>query len=82
MTRVVFRKFGDGQVIALFPDEPWNGRGDIASYMHVGQHGPASRTITDCTRLATPAEYAPLLAELRGIGYEDLAVRKRMTIKN
>lgn len=40
MTKVVFRKWKGGEVIALFPDVPWN-RHDSAttSYMHVGQHG-------------------------------------------
>ena len=38
MTKVVFRRYPDGQVIALFPDIPWSGRrGEITSYMHVGQ---------------------------------------------
>ena len=42
MTKVVFRRYPDGQVIALFPDIPWSGRrGEITSYMHVGQHGAA-----------------------------------------
>lgn len=36
MTKVVFRRYPDGQVIALFPDIPWSGRrGEITSYMHV-----------------------------------------------
>ena len=43
MTKVVFRRYPDGQVIALFPDIPWSGRrGEITSYMHVGQHGAAT----------------------------------------
>ena len=30
-----FRRYPDGQVIALFPDIPWSGRrGEITSYMH------------------------------------------------
>lgn len=42
MTKVIFRKFRDGSVIALFPNIPWDNNGNIASYMHVGQHGGAS----------------------------------------
>lgn len=37
------------------------------SYMHVGQHGEASRSIGSNLKLATPEEYAPLLRELQSI---------------
>lgn len=78
MTKVVFRKFKDGQVIALFPQEPWDYKGNIVSYMHIGQHGGASRSIVQDTKLATKEEYAPLLKELKKIGYNDLKVMKKI----
>jgi hypothetical protein len=78
MTKVIFRKFRNGEVIALFPDEKERG-GKVGSYMHIGQHGMADRGIVGMTKLATPTEYAPLLSELRSIGYDDLVIRKRMT---
>ena len=79
MTKVVFRKWKDGDIIALFPDEPWS-RCDYSttSYMHVGQHGAAdyAGVIAD-TRPAREEEYHDLLAELKTIGYTDLRVVKR-----
>lgn len=79
-TIVVFRAWrSDGNVIALFPELPHDLSGRFCtSYAHVGQHGAASYThCIAITRPATPAEYAPLLKELRAIGYDNLIVRKR-----
>lgn len=73
--RVIFRKWRNtGNVIAFFPDQR---DGEfIGSYEHVGQHSnatyPHSQTIP-----ATPEEYADLLRELQGIGYELRVVRRR-----
>ena len=78
--KVVFRKFNDGQIIALFPELPCDDRGNITSYMHIGQHGPASRFIVQNTKPAKPEEYADLHAELQRIGY-DLEIRKKLNIK-
>lgn len=78
--KVVFRKFNDGQVIALF-QEPCDDRGNITSYMHIGQHAPASRFIVHDTKPANPEEYADLHAELLRIGY-DLEIRKKLNIKS
>ena len=75
--KVVFRKFSDGQVIALFPELPCDNRGNITSYMHIGQHAPASRFIVHDTQPAKPEEYAELHAELQRIGY-DLEIRKKL----
>ena len=76
-TKVVFRVFSDGQIIALFPGEVWNASGDIASYMHIGQHGAASRGVVDVTRLATPTQSNALKNELENIGY-NLQIGKRV----
>lgn len=76
-TKVIFRKFKNGEIIALFP-ELKEGRGLILSYMHIGQHGDASPEIVTDTKPATPEEFAPLYNELTGIGYR-LEVRKRLT---
>jgi hypothetical protein len=69
--KVVFRRFSKkegGQVIALLCN---TGReclpGNVMSYMHHGQHSEASRYLGQCLRLASPEEYAPLLADLRSI---------------
>jgi hypothetical protein len=76
---VVFRRFPDGDVIALFPClaaeclDPW----PCQSYMHVGQHGAADPRIVHDTRPARPHEYAALKAELEQIGYR-LAVHRQI----
>ena len=65
---VVFRVFPEGDVIALFPGDPIGG-GKINSYQHLGQHGGAAPALIKELRKATRAEYGPLLAELKRIGY-------------
>lgn len=80
---VVFRTWRDKDrdVIALFPAIPatYTGR-YCTSYMHIGQHSAASyHGCIAQTRPATASEYAPLLKELRAIGYDNLVIRKRYT---
>lgn len=79
-TIVVFRKYPDGEVIALFSEIPHDNRGLLcSSYMHVGQHGAAScPNVSRETEPASPFEYAPLKKELEWIGY-NLEVRERIT---
>ena len=77
MTKVIFRKFENGDVIALFPQEPATSDGwECMSYMHVGQHGSADPFVVRNTKVATPKEYAPLVSELLSLGYR-LDIRKR-----
>lgn len=76
-TACIFRIYPDGQTIALFPYEPWNHRGDVTSYMHIGQHGAADYAgVIQDTKPATPEQYAPLQRELESIGY-NLQILKR-----
>ena len=78
MTRAVFRKYPDGQIIALFPDIPWSEDGSVTSYMHVGQHGAAYyKQVIDSTTPASEEDYSALLAELETIGYDNLRIVKR-----
>lgn len=77
--KVIFRKFHDGSVIALFPSIPADNCAEhCQSYQHIGQHGAASVDLSYCTVPARPAEYAALAAELRSIGYV-LTIRTRIT---
>lgn len=78
---MVFRKFRDGHVIALFPRVPWDLYGyHCASYMHVGQHGDADLpAVISQTKAARPDEYASLLKELHKIGYRNLIIGKKTT---
>lgn len=79
MTKVAFRKWKEGDVIALFPDETWNHNGfTTTSYMHVGQHGEADyASVVAETRPAREPEYRGLLSELKSIGYYDLRIVQR-----
>lgn len=76
VTRVIFRTFENGEVIALFPELD-EGSGLCASYVHVGQHGAANYSyVIRKTIPATPRKYRELLAELKSIGY-NLRVYRR-----
>lgn len=78
-TKVVFRKFPDGDIIAMFYEDQRPSKYGLVcmSYMEVGQHGEASLDLVQSTELATPEEYADLKEELESIGY-NLDVRKKM----
>ncbi len=67
--KVIFRKFPEGDVIALFPEVD-QGRGLIGSYMTIGQHGDASKSLITDLEPASKEEYAKLAAELERIGYD------------
>jgi len=78
-TAVVFRRWRNGDIIALFPEQAADRRGHCDSYEHVGQHGGADYDgVVAVTRPATPAEYADLARELTTIGY-NLRIVKRAT---
>ena len=66
--KVIFRKFPEGDVIALFPEQN-EGRGTINSYMTVGQHSEASKALISELKPASPEEYADLMSELKKVGY-------------
>jgi len=69
VTKVKFRKFPEGDVIALFPEEEADLRGNCMSYMCIGQHGAASPELIEELTPATPAEYKAIKEELERIGY-------------
>lgn len=70
-TKVVFRKFKDGDIVAMFPELPavshdaWL----CTVYAHQGQHGSGDPHLINRTALATSTEYALLKRELESIGY-------------
>ena len=77
-TDVIFRKWKNGNVLALFPHEVNTYGGHVTSYEHVGQHGNAD--YVGCiikTKPANTDEYAPLKKELEGIGYKLNVVKKQ-----
>jgi len=80
-TKVVFRKFKDGEIIALFPYEFWQDF-FVSSYMHVGQHSGAEYTgIIRTTKPANEQEYKPLFDELVNIGYDLQIIKRAARIK-
>lgn len=69
---VAFRKFEDGEVIAIFPNiypVAKDSKAEVMSYMHVGQHGMASECLVNELEKASKEEYTPLKKELEMIGY-------------
>ena len=69
---VIFRMESTGRgtasPLAIFPTLPGTSDPNSATcYAHIGQHGTLDRGYAASCRLATPEEYAPLLAELRRI---------------
>ena len=81
-TKVIFRKFSNGEVLALFPEIVAVRIGYLCqSYIHVGQHGAADPSIVYRTKLAKPDEYKDLYKELTDIGY-NLKVIKRFNKKH
>jgi len=81
-TPVIFRKFKEGDVIALFPTIPYTNKYDFTCYQHIGQHSGCEDIVVDLTKLCQPEEYQDLLEELISIGYDDLVVRKKITYKH
>lgn len=74
---VVFRKYPEGDVIALFPYTACSLFHNVVCYQHIGQHGRAEyHAVIRATRPAAESEYKPLLDELRGLGYDLRAVKR------
>ena len=68
-TKVTFRKFPDGEIIAVFPAETW-GANSLTSYMHVGQHGGCDPKLLGELPVASAEERKELFEELsETIGY-------------
>ena len=82
--KVVFRKFDNDEVIALFPEIKFGcPHYEIMSYMHIGQHGEVDHhAVVEQTKLATEEEYQTLLNEIKNIYYDyDIKVMKKLNVK-
>lgn len=79
-TRVIYRKYAEGDIVAVFPDEP--GTTDPSTcltYQSIGQHCSAGAALVMAhTKPAAPDEYWRLELELVNQGYTDLHTVKRM----
>lgn len=74
--KVTFRKFDEGDIIALFPEEKTGVKNYIQSYQHIGQHGDASPELINDLTSVCAGEYEPLLDELKSIGYDNLIINE------
>lgn len=83
LTKVIFRKYRNGDIIAIFPEIPGNNNVyTCSSYEHVGQHGACSPFLVVIdTKEAKPSEYKELKKELECRGY-NLKIGKRLTQKD
>jgi len=83
VTPVIFRKYSDGEIIALFPFHAGNNDGyTCQSFIHVGQHGSADpQRVMGMTKPATEDEAADLARELTSAPYHypPLRVLRRFT---
>lgn len=69
---VAFRKFENGEVIAIFPNiypVAKDSKAEVMSYMHEGQHGMCMECLVNELEKASKEEYTPLKKELEMIGY-------------
>lgn len=78
-TRVMFRKYNNGEIVAVFPDiQEGRTKDDVRCYQHIGQHGQASYAyFIALTKPAKEHEYQELFKELIVVGYDDLKIIKR-----
>lgn len=68
---VVFKKDkNDGEIVAFFPNEIADNKGNILCYAHIGQHSAASIAYMKECLNASIDEFADLALELHSIGYE------------
>ena len=84
LLKVVFRKFNNGEIIALFPDIKFGcPYYQIMSYMHIGQHSEVyHHAVVEQTTLATEEEYQALLNEIKSIYHDyDIKVMKKLNVK-
>lgn len=76
-TQVIFRLWRKS-VVALFPYEIADMKGNCLSYQHIGQHSAADyEAIISHSRPAIPAEYISLNIELENLGYHLEIIKRR-----
>ena len=73
---VVIRRFKEGDLIAIFPYQISDYRGNVNSYQHIGQHSGADLSIIHNTKPVKEADAQCLLKELKDIGYNVKVVQR------
>ena len=78
-TDVIFRRYLDGQIIALFPHEIADFHGNVTSYQHIGQHSGADYSgVLMCTKpCRSKYDFIALYDELTSIGYDLNVIQRR-----
>jgi len=68
--------FVENHILAFFPNEKYNSiePNVFTCYQHIGQHSACHIDYAKECKEATPEQYADLLAELKGQGYDDLEI--------
>ena len=75
---MIFRRWPDGEIDALFPYDIADHRGNVTCYAHVGQHGSADYDhCIESTKPAKQAESLTLKQELETLGYKIRIVKRR-----
>ena len=69
------------EVVAIFPDEIADYKGNITCYTHNGQHSACSKEYAKELKPASGNEYRPLYKELIGQGYSKLNILKKLSIR-
>lgn len=76
-TVVLFRKYKGGEVVALFPYIPFDNKGHVSCYSHIGQHSAADyEGVIEETLPAKISEYLILLKELKKAEYTNLKIQE------
>ena len=68
-TKMAFRKFDNGEIIALFVDEVDERFQSCESYMFHGEHAPAEVDLIESLEPANEEEYRSLKLTLEARGY-------------
>lgn len=68
-TKMAFRKFDNGEIIALFVEDIDSRFGSCESYMFKGEHAPADISLIDALLPATEEEYREMKLTLEARGY-------------
>lgn len=69
---VFFRKFPEGDTIAIFPDEMADLNGNVMSYQKIGQHGACSPELLKELDIPSYEDALLLFKELEKCGYDNL----------
>lgn len=78
---VIFRKLGNGEIIALFPGIPGKLRDtSVLAYTAVAKRTEVDKSIMRVSTEATPQEREALLIEVvKAFPHDQLIIRKRIT---